>query len=76
MEWIKNDKYEFDFNDITTLILCVAVALILCGFYIVSTIIFVINCIIGIIFCITKVKRFNILILNIALLILNLSFFW
>ena len=66
-------KYEFDFTDITTLISVGAVILTLCGF-LWSTIIFIVNCVICLVYNAIYVKRINLIILQIALLALNIYF--
>lgn len=72
MNWVKG-KYQFELADITTVLNVVAVILTLCGFWW-STLIFVVSCLINLIYTIVKVKRINLLVLNIALLIFNVSF--
>lgn len=74
--WLENGerRYKFDFSDITTLITCVAVAISICGYGNIATPIFIVNCVISIIYVCLKVKRFNLVVLNVALLIFNISF--
>lgn len=74
MNWTDGKKYEFDICDLTTLISVVAVILTLMGYALVATIIFVLNCCFQIVWTIAKTKRYNLLILNLALLVFNLSF--
>lgn len=72
--WVKDKKYQFDYCDITTLICIVAVIFTICGYPYITTILFIINCCISIILIALQVKRFNLLFLQIALLILNIYY--
>lgn len=72
--WIQEKKYIFDYADITTLAVVVAVALTICGFAFLGTLVFIINCIASLILTCFYTKRFNLLILNMALLVLNVYF--
>ena len=72
--WIQEKKYCFDYGDITSLAVVLAVALTICGFAVLGTIIFIINCIASLILTCIYTKRFNLLILNMALLVLNVYF--
>ena len=66
--WIKEKKYIFDINDIICLIYIVCVVGIICGLQ--MTPLFLIGCIISLISCISA-KRINLLLINIAFVILN-----
>lgn len=66
-------KYQFDLADLTTGVSLVAIGLTLAGFWW-STIIFIINCLVNLVYTIIKVKRINLLILNLGLLVLNFYF--
>lgn len=66
-------KYEFDFSDITTLISVIAVILTICGFWW-ATIIFIINCIVCLVYTLLYIRRINLIILQFALLALNIYF--
>lgn len=67
-KWIKEKKYIFDINDIICLIYIVCVVGIICGLQ--MTPLFLIGCIISLISCISA-KRINLLIINIAFVVLN-----
>lgn len=74
--WLNKEaskKYEFDFCDITTLITIVAIILTFCKSPI-SMLLFIVGCALNIIYTIVKLKRFNLLVLHIGLLIFNLGF--
>lgn len=74
--WLNKEaskKYQFDFCDITTLITIVAIILTFTHNPI-STLLFIIGCALNIIYTIVKLKRFNLLVLHIGLLIFNLGF--
>ena len=73
MKWIKG-KYEFDWGDITTLLSVVAVIFTICGYGLIGTAIFIANCGFSIGIVIFKTKRINLLVLQIALLALNIYF--
>jgi len=72
MNWIKT-KYQFDICDITTLISVAAVVLTVCGIWW-ATIIFLANTIFQVIWTVTKTKRYNILLLNLSMVVFNLYF--
>ena len=65
--------YKFDFTDITTLVSVAAVILTMCGFWW-ATIIFIINCVVCLFYNAIYVKRVNLIILQFALLVLNIYF--
>ena len=67
-KWIKEKKYIFDINDIICLIYIVCVVGIICGLQ--MTPLFLIGCIISLISCLSA-KRINLLIINIAFVVLN-----
>lgn len=73
MNWIK-EKYKFDVTDITTMISVVAVILTITIGGIIPTIIFILNCAFQVVWVIVKVKRINLLILQLALLTFNFYF--
>lgn len=73
MNWIKG-KYKFDVTDITTLISVIAVILTMTIGGIIPTIIFILNCAFQVVWVIVKVKRINLLILQLALLAFNFYF--
>jgi hypothetical protein len=66
--WIKEKKYVFDINDIICLIYIVCVVGIICGLE--MTPLFLMGCVISLISCISA-KRINLLIINIAFVVLN-----
>lgn len=74
MNWIETKKYQFDVMDITTIVNVVAVILTVCGYALVGTILFVIVCLFSIVWTILKVHRYNVLVLNIGLLVFNIYF--
>ena len=67
-KWIKEKKYIFDINDIICLIYIVCVVGIICGLE--MTPLFLMGCIISLISCISA-KRINLLVINIAFVVLN-----
>ena len=71
--WFKG-KYEFDWGDITTLLCVVAVVLTMVGYGVIGTAIFIANCGFSIGVVVFKTKRVNLLVLQIALLVLNIYF--
>ena len=73
MKWI-NGKYEFDWGDVTTLICVLAVILTICGYNLIGTILFIMNSSFSIGVVIFKTKRINLLVLQFALLALNIFF--
>lgn len=74
MNWIETKKYQFDVMDITTIVNVVAVILTVCGYALVGTILFVAFCLFSIVWTILKVHRYNVLVLNIGLLVFNIYF--
>ena len=74
MNWIEAKKYQFDVMDITTVVNVVAVILTVCGYALVGTILFVAVCLFSIVWTILKVHRYNVLVLNIGLLVFNIYF--
>lgn len=72
MNWIKT-KYQFDIGDITTLISVVAVILTVCGIWW-STIIFLVNAAFQVVWTVAKTKRYNLLLLNLSMLVFNVYF--
>lgn len=73
MKWV-NGKYQFDWGDITTLVCVVAVILTICGYGLIGTALFIANCGFSIGIVIFKTKRINLLVLQFALLALNIFF--
>ena len=73
MKWI-NGKYEFDWGDVTTFVCVLAVILTICGYSLIGTILFIMNSSFSIGVVIFKTKRINLLILQFALLALNIFF--
>ena len=73
MKWI-NGKYEFDLGDVTTLVCVLAVILTICGYNLIGTILFIMNSSFSIGVVIFKTKRINLLVLQFALLALNIFF--
>lgn len=69
-KWIKEKQYCFDLADITTIINVIATMLTIAGYWW-ATIIFIVNCAINTIYTLVKVKRINVLILNLSLIVLN-----
>lgn len=64
-----NKRYEFDITDVTSLIYVVCAVLGIMGYN--PTILFCIGSIIATAFCL-QARRINIVVLNVALLVLNL----
>ena len=72
--WIKEKKYIFDYADITTLAVVVGVVLTICGLPLVAGVVFVINSIVGVVLTCKYTKRINLVVLNVALLVLNMFY--
>lgn len=68
---MKKRKYEFDLNDIVAIIELLCVIGIICGLD--MCVPFIIACTIGLIIGI-RVKRINICVINIAIIILNIYY--
>lgn len=67
-KWIKEPKYQFDINDFIGLIYVLCVIGIMCGLN--MTPLFFVGCIISFIACF-KAKKINLVIINLAFVILN-----
>ena len=67
-KWFEEKKYIFDISDIICLIYVVCVIGIICGLN--MTPLFLIGCIISLISCVSA-KRINLLVINLAFVILN-----
>jgi hypothetical protein len=72
--WIQEKKYIFDYADITTLAVVVGVVLTICGFPLVAGVVFVVNSVAGVVLSCKYTKRINLVVLNIALLVLNIFY--
>jgi hypothetical protein len=72
--WIQEKKYKFDYADITTLAVVVGVVLTICGLPLWAGLVFVINSVAGIVLTCKYTKRINLVVLNIALLVLNIFY--
>ena len=72
--WIKEKKYIFDYADITTLAVVAGVVLTICGLPLVAGVVFVINSVVGIVLSCKYTKRINLVVLNVALLVLNMFY--
>ena len=67
-KWIKEPKYQFDINDLISVIYVVCVVGIISGLN--MTPLFFIGCVVSFIACF-KAKRINLVIMNLAFVILN-----
>jgi hypothetical protein len=67
-KWIKEPKYQFDINDLISVIYVVCVVGIICGLN--MTPLFFMGCVISFVACF-KAKRINLVIMNLAFVILN-----
>ena len=67
-KWIEEKKYVFDINDLICLVYVLCVAGIMCGLN--MTPLFFIGCVVSFIACF-KAKRINLVIMNLAFVILN-----
>ena len=67
-KWIKEPKYQFDINDLISVIYVVCVVGIISGLN--MTPLFFIGCVVSFIACF-KAKRINLVVMNLAFVILN-----
>lgn len=67
-KWIKEPKYQFDINDLISVIYVLCVVGIISGLN--MTPLFFIGCVVSFIACF-KAKRINLVIMNLAFVILN-----
>lgn len=67
-KWIEEPKYRFDINDLISIIYVLCVVGIICGLS--MTPLFFVGCIISFITCF-KEKKINLVIINLAFVILN-----
>ena len=67
-KWIKEPKYQFDINDLISVIYVLCVVGIISGLN--MTPLFFIGCVVSFIACF-KAKRINLVIMNLAFVVLN-----
>lgn len=67
-KWIKEPKYQFDINDLISVIYVLCVVGIICGLN--MTPLFFMGCAVSFIACF-KAKRINLVVMNFAFVILN-----
>ena len=67
-KWIEEKKYVFDINDLICLVYVLCVVGIVCGLN--MTPLFFIGCVVSFIACF-KAKRINLVIMNLAFVVLN-----
>ena len=67
-KWIEEEKYRFDINDLICLVYVLCVVGIVCGLN--MTPLFFMGCVISFVACF-KAKRINLVIMNLAFVILN-----
>ena len=67
-KWIKEPKYQFDINDLISMIYVLCVVGIISGLN--MTPLFFVGCVVSFVACF-KAKRINLVIMNLAFVILN-----
>ena len=67
-KWIEEKKYVFDINDLICLVYLLCVVGIMCGLN--MTPLFFIGCVVSFVACF-KAKRINLVVINLAFVILN-----